>query len=603
MFYHLISRFRGLLLAAAIVSVISGACGVLLVSQISTALTVERHSAALAWTFAGLAVAAMLSRTLSSVLFERLSQHALAELRRTISSRVLATDLRRLERLGGPKIQSALSEHSANVAQFFVSLPAIFTNAVIVIGCMIYMALLSWSVFLAAALMIGLGSLCYHLLHLQAIRHLDQAADEQDHLFGHFRSLTEGAKELRLHAGKRRVFKDQVLGQSIDAVRRSRALGLSIFVASASWGNFLIYVFIGLALFVLVGDIPDRSAVMTGFALVFLYMVVPLEVLLLNIPRVNLARVAAGRIEEITRNIPAADGCAASSPGAGISTAGSPTANSPIANSLTANSPTANSPTADASALAPARFNHLALHGVTHRYYHERSDEIFELGPIDLSFEPGSVTFIVGGNGSGKTTLAKLLVGLYVPESGEVFLDGERIEDGNRDRYRQLFSAIFADFHLFERLLQRPRPALDKAGNRLLQRLHLQHKVKVIDGAFASQALSPAHFTTEALSQGQRKRLALVAACLEERPFLVFDEWAADQDPAFKEVFYRELLPELKAQGKAVLVISHDDRYFHLGDRLLKLEEGQLFSIDLADTALGQARANRRSAAPMRRFK
>ena len=588
MFSYLINRFRGLLLAAAIVSIVSGACGVLLVSQINMALTVEHHSAALAWTFAGLAVAVLLSRTLSSVLFERLSQHALAELRRTISSRVLATDLRRLERLGGPKIQSVLSEHSANVAQFFVSLPAIFTNAVIVIGCMIYMALLSWPVFLAAVLMIGLGSLCYHLVHLQAIRHLDRAATEQDHLFGHFRSLTEGAKELRLHAGKRRVFKDQVLGQSIDAVRRSRALGLSIFVASASWGNFLIYVFIGLALFVLVGDIPDRSSVMTGFALVFLYMVVPLEVLLLNIPRVNLARVAARHIEEITLNIPAADGCAASSPGAGISTA---------------NSPTASSPAADASALAPARFSHLALHGVTHRYYHERSDEVFELGPIDLSFEPGSVTFIVGGNGSGKTTLAKLLVGLYAPESGEVFLDGERIEDGNRDRYRQLFSAIFADFHLFERLLQRPRPALDKTGNRLLQRLHLQHKVKVVDGAFASQALSPAHFTTEALSQGQRKRLALVAACLEERPFLVFDEWAADQDPAFKEVFYRELLPELKAQGKAVLVISHDDRYFHLGDRLLKLEEGQLFSIDLADTALGQARANRRSAAPMRRFK
>ena len=583
MFSNLINRFRGLLLAAVIVSIVSGACGVLLVSQISTALTVDHHSAALAWTFAGLAVAAMLSRTLSSVLFERLSQHALAELRRTISSRVLATDLRRLERLGSPRIQSVLSEHSANFAQFFVSLPAILTNAVIVTGCMIYMALLSWPVFLVAVLMIGLGSLCYHLLHLRAIRHLDEAATEQDHLFGHFRSLTEGAKELRLHAGKRRVFKDEVLGQSIDAVRRSRALGLSIFVASASWGNFLIYVFIGLALFVLVGDIPDRSAVMTGFALVFLYMVVPLEVLLLNIPRVNLARAAAGRIEEITRNIPTADGCAVSSPGA--------------------SSPTASSPAADASALAPARFSHLALHGVTHRYYHERSDEVFELGPIDLSFEPGSVTFIVGGNGSGKTTLAKLLVGLYAPESGEVFLDGERIEDGNRDRYRQLFSAIFADFHLFERLLQRPRPALDKAGNRLLQRLHLQHKVKVIDGAFASQALSPAHFTTEALSQGQRKRLALVAACLEERPFLVFDEWAADQDPAFKEVFYRELLPELKAQGKAVLVISHDDRYFHLGDRLLKLEEGQLFSIDLADTAMGQARANRRSAAPMRRFK
>ena len=106
MFSYLINRFRGLLLAAAIVSIVSGACGVLLVSQINTALTVERHSAALAWTFAGLALAVLLSRTLSSVLFERLSQHALAELRRTISSRVLDADLRRLERLGSPKIQS-----------------------------------------------------------------------------------------------------------------------------------------------------------------------------------------------------------------------------------------------------------------------------------------------------------------------------------------------------------------------------------------------------------------------------------------------------------------------------------------------------------------
>lgn len=554
MLSHLISQSRGLLLAAAIASVVSGVCGVLLVSQINTALTLANHTSALAWAFAGLALAAMLSRTLSSVLFERLGQHALAELRRYISSRVLATDFRRLEVLGGPKIQSALSEHSTNVAQFFVSMPAILTNAVIVIGCMVYMALLSWQIFLAAVVMIGLGSLGYHLAHLQAIRHLSKASTEQDRLFGHFRSLTDGAKELRLHAGKRRTFSDDVLGQSIDEVRRSRSLGMSIFVASASWGNFLIYAFIGLVLFVLVGDIPDRNQVMTGFALVFLYMVVPLEVLLLNIPRANLARVAAERIEEITRDIPAAD----------------------------------NSETDDPES-PPSGFNKLLLRGVTHRYYHEQSDEVFELGPLDLAFHPGSVTFLVGGNGSGKTTLAKLLVGLYAPESGEVSLDGERIDEHNRDRYRQLFSAIFSDFHLFERLLELERSDLDEAGNRLLQRLHLQHKVKVSDGAF----------TTQALSQGQRKRLALVAACLEDRPFLVFDEWAADQDPVFKEVFYRELLPELKAQGKAVLVISHDDRYFHLGDRLLKLEDGQLSSIEQTETAVEQPTVNLRPAVPV----
>ncbi|MDP0953210.1 ATP-binding cassette domain-containing protein, partial [Klebsiella pneumoniae] len=90
-----------------------------------------------------------------------------------------------------------------------------------------------------------------------------------------------------------------------------------------------------------------------------------------------------------------------------------------------------------------------------------------------------------------------------------------------------------SDFHLFERLLEAPRDDLDEEGNRLLAKLHLQHKVQVENGAF----------TTQALSQGQRKRLALVVAYLEDRPFLVFDEWAADQDPLFKEVFYTEVLP------------------------------------------------------------
>lgn len=535
MLSHLIRQSRVLLLAAAIASVVSGVCGVLLVSQINTALTVENHTAALAWIFAGLAVAAMLSRTLSSVLFERLGQHALAELRRYIASRVLAADFRRLEILGGAKIQSALSEHSTNVAQFFVSLPAILTNSVIVIGCMIYMVMLSWQIFLAAVVMIGLGSLGYHLAHLQAIRYLSRASTEQDRLFRHFRSLTDGAKELRLHAGKRRAFNDGVLGQSIDEVRRSRALGMSVFVASASWGNFLIYAFIGLALFVLVGDIPDRHQVMTGFALVFLYMVVPLEVLLLNIPRANLARVAAERIEEIARDIPVSDNVGTTGP-----------------------------------VLPPSGFNNLTLRGVTHRYYHEQSDEVFELGPLDLEFHPGFVTFLVGGNGSGKTTLAKLLVGLYAPESGEVSLDGELVDDRNRDHYRQLFSAIFSDFHLFERLLETGRADLDGEGNRLLAKLHLQHKVKVQDGAF----------TTLALSQGQRKRLALVVTYLEDRPFLLFDEWAADQDPVFKEVFYREILPELRAMNKAVLVISHDDRYFHLANRLIRMENGQVIAIE-----------------------
>lgn len=527
MLAHLINRSRRLLAGAALVSVVHGLCGVYLVAQINAALNADaaaRGSMALA--FALTAIALMLSQALSSVLFERLSQSAQAELRSHISGQVIAGDYRELEAVGPARIQSALAEHSAKVAEFFVSMPAILTNAIMVAGCLFYMAYLSFSVFLAAVVLIGLGSLGYHYAHLRAIRHLDAAAKEQDLLFGYFRSLTDGAKELKLNRDKRRAFADDVIGRSIETVRRERTTGMSIFVASASWGNFLIYGFIGLVLFLLVADVPDQTRVMTGFALIFVYIITPLEVLLLNIPRANMAKVAAARIDEITR-------------------------------AVTVSEPAAARP-------SPERFRSLALQGVTHRYYHEQSDDFFLLGPVDLEFAAGEVVFLVGGNGSGKTSLAKLLVGLYPPEEGRVLLNGNEVAAPNRDDYRQLFSAIFSDFHLFDRLLESGRADLDAEGNRLLARLHLQHKVKVKGGAF----------TTTALSQGQRKRLALVATYLEDRPFLVFDEWAADQDPVFKEVFYREVLPELRSMGKAVLVISHDDRYFGAADRLIKMESG-----------------------------
>jgi putative ATP-binding cassette transporter len=312
---------------------------------------------------------------------------------------------------------------------------------------------------------------------------------------------------------------------------------MSIFVVLSSWGNFSIYAFIGLVIFVLADGIPNQSQVMTGFALVFIYMIIPMEVLLQSIPRANLAKVAARRIENITREIPA-------------------------------------NTEATTQVSKVNDFESLTFSDVTHSYYHEQSNEVFELGPINLAFEPGTVTFLVGGNGSGKTTLAKMIVGLYAPELGQVTLNGELISNQNRDHYRQLFSAVFSDFHLFGHLLEFDRTDLDETGNKLLERLHLQHKVKVVNGAFSTQALS----------QGQRKRLALIAAYLEDRQFLVFDEWAADQDPVFKDVFYHELLAELKAQGKTILVISHDDKYFDCGDRLLKLENGQLSDITVKHT-------------------
>eukprot|EP01034_Spumella_vulgaris_P037530 gene37530-46301_t len=301
-----------LLAAAALASITHGACSVWLVALINQALTTgaDERSALIA-TFALVALCVMLSQMASSILFERLSQQAHAHLRRYVSGRVLAADYRHLEALGAARVQSALSEHCTNVAAFFVTFPAILTNLVVVLGSLLYMLLLSWKVFIFAVLTLALGSLGYHLANLRAIRHLNRAAVEQDTLFAHFRSLTDGAKELRLHRGKRKVFADQVLGGAIEAVRRERTLGMSIFSVSASFANFLIFAFIGLVMFVLIGGVPDEARVMTGFALVFVYMVTPLEILLLNIPRANLARASATRIDEIAAGMPETEGAAA----------------------------------------------------------------------------------------------------------------------------------------------------------------------------------------------------------------------------------------------------------------------------------------------------
>jgi putative ATP-binding cassette transporter len=222
-----------------------------------------------------------------------------------------------------------------------------------------------------------------------------------------------------------------------------------------------------------------------------------------------------------------------------------------------------------------AAFDTLTLRGITHAYFHERDERMFRIGPIDLTFKPGELVFIVGGNGSGKTTLAKVLTGLYEPEGGVIEVDGLPVTRDTRPAYRERFSTVFNDFHLFDTLLgivdpddtnDGARAAADGRANALIAKLALDHKVSVENGTFS----------TRALSTGQRKRLALVVAYLEDRPFYLFDEWAADQDPSFKAVFYEQLLPELRGRGKTVVVITHDDRYFPLADRVLKLDNGAI---------------------------
>jgi putative ATP-binding cassette transporter len=346
--------------------------------------------------------------------------------------------------------------------------------------------------------------------------------------------MIDGIKELKLHSRRREAFLIELLGATAQSYRRNNFLGMKIYVAAAGAGQLLMFIVLGLILFALPAWKHFSPLVLTGYAINTLYMMAPLQGILSAMPALSRASVALRRIQDL-----------------GLSLLKDPSQERPSAPIQT-----------------DSEWHLLTLVGVAHTYYREREDHGFMLGPIDLQFQPGELVFLVGGNGSGKTTLMKLLTGLYQPESGQILLDGQPVGPESLERYRQLFSTVFSDFYLFDSLLGIDAPELDIRARRYLIDLHLDHKVAVENGVLS----------TLALSQGQRKRLALLTAYLEDRPFYIFDEWAADQDPVFKELFYTQLLPDLRTREKTVLVITHDDKYYYIADRIIKLDSGRLES-------------------------
>ena len=244
----------------------------------------------------------------------------------------------------------------------------------------------------------------------------------------------------------------------------------------------------------------------------------------------------------------------------------------------------------DEKPLAESFYKHSKIKfvDVLYSYYSVTNAKCFTLGSISLTFYSNEIVFLVGGNGSGKSTLVKVLTGLYMPDRGAIYVDDTLIGAQNIGMYRQLFSAVFQDFWLFETLFGlKGEVDLDSDAKRWLRLLRLDNKVNVKNGTLS----------TIDLSRGERKRLALLTALLEDRSFLIFDEWAADQDPIYKQVFYHEILPSLKKLGKTVLVITHDDRYWHLADRLIKLDSGRIFE----KKSLGREKGEPSCKAPIKR--
>lgn len=529
----LLRNAPGLALLTGVAALLSGACAAGLIALVNMVLShPERSTAALAWSFVALGLGRLATNYGSQVLLARFSQSALANLRRELIEKILAVPLRHLEKIGAPRLMAALTDDVLTVTSALLCIPAFIVNLAILLGGAAYLGWLSPKVLLGLLGFILCGVVAHRLFIFRAFRHLTDARDAEDRLFKHFRALTEGIKELKLHRNRRSQFVHDEVQEAMGRFQHHNVGAEVHFNIAQTWCHLLFFTLLALILFALPRWEPVSPTVLTGYVVTTLYLMGPLAGLLSSLSPFSRASVSLKKIDEL-----------------GLSLAGQLTEQCP----LTCAEPT-------------PEFDELELRDVSHSYHNEKDDSHFLLGPLSLRFVRGEVTYLVGGNGSGKSTLGKIITGLYPPETGELRLNGRRVTDQNRDDYRQFFSTVFADFYLFENLLGLSAADLDARAGHFLTQLHLEHKVKVRAG----------RLSTIDLSQGQRKRLALLTAYLEDRPFYFFDEWASDQDPQFKDLFYRQLVPALKAQGKTVIVITHDDKYFHLADRLLKLDYGQL---------------------------
>ena len=526
-------RTWGLAVAAVAAGLVGGACAAALIALINSAL----HRADLSRTlllgaFAGLMAAKIGSQALARLLLDRFTQRTLMYLCRDLTRQVLATPLRRLEDVGIPRIFATLTDDVAMLGWAAQNVPVLAMNAAVLAGCSIYLGWLSWSTLLAVLAVVVAGAVTYRVLIVRAYRYLQEARDTRDVLFQHFRALTEGMKELKLHAPRRQAFFSERIESATEALSRASLGGLKHHLVADTWSQLLFYGLIGGLLFGGPAQQSQSAERVTGYILVTLYMMGPVWGIIEALPIFARARISLQKVRDL-----------------GLSLATSERA-----------------PARVAARPAPSSWRRLDFDAVTFAYPSDVDGQAFELGPLDVTFQSGEIVFLVGGNGSGKSTFVKVLTGLYDTQAGSIRLDGVAITPDNREWYCQHFSAVFSDFYLFDTLLGLDPAGLDARAQRFLVELELDAKLQIVEGALS----------TTALSQGQRKRLALLTAFLEDRPIYVFDEWAADQDPHYREIFYKRLLPDLKASGKTVFVISHDDRYYHLGDRVVKLEYGKM---------------------------
>ena len=463
-----------------------------------------------------------------------LSASSLAEatvdgLRNRFVEALQSADLVDVERFDKSELYNTIGAEMQVISDGALNLILIGQSAILVIAIMVYLAWLSLTALLLGSFFTAVA-VWFHMSRTKQIsEQLARAFATSTALFGSFADFVDGVKEVKLNFARSGELATHIRQLSSE-VTRQRLTTRELFTADFVASQVAFFLLAGVVVFLvpMVTGV-DRPTVVKITASV-LFLIGPISVVVGGLPVLQRVNAAAetilsveARLREIGRDVPSFEYPAA------------------------------------------LNFERLALRGVTFSYGSVDDEPGFHIGPIDFEVKQGDVVFMTGGNGSGKSTLLKLITGLYRPNSGEIELNGRAIGPAELPGYRNLFSAIFQDYHLFRELYGIPQVDPDTAQE-YLRLMEIQDKVQIVDRSL----------TTLALSSGQRKRLALVVLLLEDHPVCIFDEWAADQDPAFRLKFYREIVPMLKGRGKTIIAVTHDERYFDAADIRVHLEEGRL---------------------------
>jgi cyclic peptide transporter len=467
----------------------------------------------------------------ASALLSRLSAQAAYQVRTSLIRRILGTPYAKLEQAGSPRLHNVLTADVANIANTFSELPTFVFNLILLVSCLGYLAFLSPRLFAVLAVAVGVSFIVSRTLIGRLARHSRAMREGQDAMMEAYKGMLDGGAQLAIDAARKSAYYERELQPAAQALqqheRRFR------FLWDLNRGVTVALVFLLLGVLMEAGRRLGDQAVVMSYALIVTYCAGPFAMVVNLLQMFAHAGVSLCKIEALQID--------------------------------------AEAPMPPPAPPAPPKWSALRFSQVRFAYRQESGEEAFMLGPLDLELRKGEVVFITGGNGSGKSTFLKLLLGLHEPTAGELSVDGVRVGPPQQPAYRALFGVVLGDFHLFRQVLDAAgQPAAGADVERLLERFNLASVVKVRDG----------RFDTVKLSQGQRKRLALVAALAQDKDVYVLDEWAADQDPQYRRVFYEEIIPWLRDSGKTVVAVTHDDRYFHVADRRIAFETGRIRSDD-----------------------